>query len=918
MSARFSSFRLIGLVLGVFPVLPSCGSGGGGGGGGEGGDPTAIPDLEASEFHVTPAFGIPADGSTSAEILVRMISRAGTPMAGLPVVLEVSGYANEFTPLAATDEQGESRGSLRSRVGERKRCLARVGSGEDEVVLGPIAVVFLTIPPDTWFVRAEAGSDANSGRNPLEAWATVAHALATVGPGATVHVGAGLYTEPLEVTQVSSAEAPLRLLGDDTGCFTGDAGEVVIGSSGSPHGLQVAGAEHVVLRGLTVRGVDTGAGLRCVDSLQVCAFDVRFQENGTGVDAERTEGLVLEGCRISNNLGDGVRLGAARLSRVVNNLLYNNGECGLRLSRPSENSAISFNTFYSNGGDQLLEERAGGSGRIEDNILAEGALAGLALDMGTRLQLARNLVWANADDRSGRGLGGTGTIEGDPELVAPSGPDGILGGPGDADDDFRVHAGSLALDQGALGARDLVLVSREALSTFTTHAAGTLDGTASDLPATNIGFHYRGAVEPFESLAPGGARLALARARDVLLESRGWNRTDGVLPAARPLALNADIAWLEQRVSPLYRPDEAVAALVDTATGAQLLVRSWDGWRWSRPFDSAFSRAFSREDLADRPFDIEYEHLSGQLLLVSAGPDANPRYRELVDGRWSGEQPAFETPFGSGRILWMELVPRPYHDEIALVALTDVGTLFATVWTGATWSTPTLLEESTVHARGWRPFDVAWESLSGDLLVSWGFNVFIEETRWASFERAQGAWRFGQHPSADAIGADVHLAPDPVSDRIAAVMGEADFDDDVIVSLWNGGEWIETAELTLVGAPASHALDATWIGTTGQALVTYKNLGSPGSFNYAILRPTGWRIQPEARLPGVGRAERIVLDPLQDQGEILGLVLDGSGKLFTVRYAQGAFFLMNGGQPLASELEPSLPGRSFDLAARLP
>src|SRR6185436_9500961 len=106
----------------------------------------------------------------------------------------------------------------------------------------------------------------------------------------------------------------------------------------------------------------------------------------------------------------------------------------------------------------------------------------------------------------------------------PFGPDGILGGVGAADDDFRLDPLSIAQDAGVNRARDIVLASTESLSTRTTRTDRRLEGQLDDLLASNLGFHYPLPLAPYASLAPGGARLTHSQPGDVQPLTRAWQR----------------------------------------------------------------------------------------------------------------------------------------------------------------------------------------------------------------------------------------------------------------------------------------------------------------------------------------------------------------------------------------------------------
>ncbi len=912
---RFPSKRSLGL-LAILLALPACGGGGGGGGGGT---DEFMPDPQRSVLHVSPDFGTPADGLAEVDIGLLVRNSRGKPIEGCVIELDVSGYGNLVTQMPPTDSRGISVGKLVSFAGERKTIRATVRRDPHVVPLGPEQTVFLNIASNTWFVRT-GGSDSNSGRSPLEAWRTIGHALTQVGPRATIHVGAGTYTGPIEIG-ASSPESPLVLLADPTGTFTGDAGPVVIDAMGAPHAVLIDGAAGVAIRNFHLRGARSGAapggGIRVVDSTRAWIFDCQAFDNERGIDVENATELVIEATRCSNNLADGIRLSDSSTCAIEHNLVYANGGNGLVFGAPSSQVSLRLNTFYRNVGHSVLETEIGGTGLVRDNLFVEAGSRGISLLESSGLTSSHNLSWANALVDAPEG--GAGTFQADPLLARPAGIDGLLGGTDGADDDFRFQAGSPAFDAGEGFARDTLLFALGPVSTRSSRASGVPDGTLDDGPALNLGFHYPLALDEYESLEHGGARVTWAAAGEVLLRTIAWDRADGTLShELSPLPFNADVRWVEHRVSPLDRPDEAVAALVDTGTQTQVHVRVWDGWRWTDEFESPIATSVRKSELAGRGFDLEYMQLSGRSVLVRAAAPGGAIFRVLDGGRWTPERPVSDDPLGSGKLLWVELVPRPDSDEIALVALTEEHQIVTSVLDQDVWSSPLVLEENAVFTPGWRPFAASWESLSGDLFVMWGFNVFIEETRWATRDHASGTWTTGQHPSTDAVGAHIEMASDPTSDRIAVVLGEGDIDDDITVSVWGGEAWLDhTAELTLAAPWETHALEVGWVGDSGEAIVLFRREGHLGSFNYALFRPTGWRIQADVVLPGVGRAKKIIGHPVPGEDRLLFLVQDTGGDLFLVDYRDGAFHVVDGGIALAHH-DPGLTGIPFSLAVRRP
>ena len=78
----------------------------------------------------------------------------------------------------------------------------------------------------TYYVR-KSGSDSNAGTSAGAAWLTIGKALGASGiaSGDTVYIGAGVYREHVTVA-MTSATAETRVVGDVTGQYTGDSGEV--------------------------------------------------------------------------------------------------------------------------------------------------------------------------------------------------------------------------------------------------------------------------------------------------------------------------------------------------------------------------------------------------------------------------------------------------------------------------------------------------------------------------------------------------------------------------------------------------------------------------------------------------------------------------------------------------------------------
>ena len=920
------------LALTALLLVPACG---GGGGGGKRGGGAPDPDANLSSFTVDHVFGVVADGVSAVLLETILVDTAGVPMAGVEVEYRVSGLGNDLLQGSVTDATGRVAGTLSSTASEVKtvRAIVRPGTA-DELELGSRSVTFVEHLPSTYYVRS-SGSDANAGDSPLAAWRTLSHALSVLAPGDTLFVGAGTYA-PVTIGTVATEDAPLVIRADRTGAFTGDAGDVVIDAGGTDWGVRIDGAFFVRLRGFSIRGAQPlqsrrggGVFFDTVLNEHVSIQDCDVYENERGVDVGVARGLVLENNRISRNDGDGVVLGLTAGCLFLHNLVYGNGGAGLALEDVSLDLTVALSTFYRNSGDHFSERSSGSTGTIAYNVLSEGGADALGFSASTQLQPTYNLSWANAGIEVQRSGPDPDSIVDDPLFSNPFGPDQVLGGVGAADDDFRFLQGSAAFDAGDSRADELFLAHGGPVSRLTNRLDGLRDGEAPDGDYLNLGFHYPAPLDPYASLEEGGARVAWVLPGQVTLRTSRRDAAGDYAAPVRAQDANTEVKWVVHAVSP-RAPVEFTAVLSDTGTRTDLAVRRWSGRLWSEDVDAPIASAIRSGNSGERGFDLELEGLSGDALLVRSNDGANPVYRTFSrgsggsGGRWSQDAPVFSPALGTGTVLWVELVRQPGTDRIALVTLDDAQNLTAAIWDGDAWTNQVLLATQVVETREFQAFDAAWETLSGELLVVWGFSIFAEQARFATLDPAApggGTWQFGLHPSSEAIGAQVELASDPTSDRIAAAFGEGDMDDDVTVAIWDGTTFVHTAEVALQGVFGQHSIDVGWVGETGHAFVLWRDQGQGGDFMTARFRDS-WRIEAEKALPGVGACIQTEIRGVPGTNTAEVVLLDAAGSLFSCEVSWGGTWtdwrLRNGGLPIDSGLDMMRRTKSFAFDLRRP
>ena len=180
---------------------------------------------------------------------------------------------------------------------------------------------------------------------------------------------------------------------------------------------------------------------------------------GNVLGGSSAEGLMIAGVERSDvrdnivfsSRDAGILLRAAPNAAVTNNLVYANGRAGLiaGLGYDADDvTEISRNTFFANGrgGMRLGEHSVASTGTVvRANIMNQNLTAGLAVHENATVSLTveRNV---NTDGYSEYVSPGETDIDADPLFVDPDGTDGILGGDGWADDDFRLQPGSPASD----------------------------------------------------------------------------------------------------------------------------------------------------------------------------------------------------------------------------------------------------------------------------------------------------------------------------------------------------------------------------------------------------------------------------------------------------------------------------------------
>jgi parallel beta-helix repeat protein len=361
----------------------------------------------------------------------------------------------------------------------------------------------------TFYVRA-GGNDAQNGRSPATALATIDAAADRVGGGDSVVVGPGVYPEGNITPRGNGRRGELvRFLGDRSGQRTGDApGEVLLDATGFDVGFRISSRPYVVIDGFTVaNAINEGVSIK-----------------------SSSDGSVVANCVVVSNDARGIWVRDSRGVVVFNNLVYANRNTGIDFGGENggspDGTAVN-NTVFANGLDGIRIEGLAPSPRatVVQNVIAQNLGVGINL----KLRSAEGFVgqWnLNIDGYGSEAIKAAFDFSGAPLLVAPSGADQQLGVPFHADDDFRLRqlAGgqpeqSSAVDGSPMSSKALQL------SGGSTNTGGTTDDGRADL-----GFHYGNGQDFVSGRRSVTHRVRALRKRGAKCERLG-RRSGGGAPA---------------------------------------------------------------------------------------------------------------------------------------------------------------------------------------------------------------------------------------------------------------------------------------------------------------------------------------------------------------------------------------------------
>lgn len=163
-----------------------------------------------------------------------------------------------------------------------------------------------------YYIR-ESGSDSNNGLTPESAFASLDRFDGIAQPGDTVYIGAGTYSGPARFTTPGTATQPVRIIGDQLGQRTGDAGQVVLTNSISSEIVRLTRSSYYEFSGL--RFLDGSKTITVDAAVGIVISDCSFEGSAQmAISVINNGSISVSDCTVSGLKGGiGVTNGSATI-----------------------------------------------------------------------------------------------------------------------------------------------------------------------------------------------------------------------------------------------------------------------------------------------------------------------------------------------------------------------------------------------------------------------------------------------------------------------------------------------------------------------------------------------------------------------------------------------------------------------------
>lgn len=181
-----------------------------------------------------------------------------------------------------------------------------------------------------------------------------------------------------------------------------------------------------------------------------------------------------------------------------------------------------------------------------------------------------------------------------------------------------------------------------------------------------------------------------------------------------------EIRHMVMKIAPTR--DEAIVGIL-TSIGS-LYTSKWNGSSWTTP-ELRKSGMLNSDGLADsltlyRAFDLDYERISGDAIIVYNDSTADPNYNTWNGSTWVGESDINLPSTGIPRTI--ETTNSFQSDQLAYIHVDSATDAVGARWTGSAWD---MMGQASAWDTGTTAafsghVDVAFEALTNDIMFVWG------------------------------------------------------------------------------------------------------------------------------------------------------------------------------------------------------
>ncbi|MGE5392702.1 MAG: fibronectin type III domain-containing protein, partial [Candidatus Saccharibacteria bacterium] len=252
--------------------------------------------------------------------------------------------------------------------------------------------------------------------------------------------------------------------------------------------------------------------------------------------------------------------------------------------------------------------------------------------------------------------------------------------------------------------------------------------------------------------------------------------------------------------------DEGI--LVTQSTSGHIQSQVWNGSGWgpvkTHQIVTGNGAGADQQALNGQSFDLAYESVSGDAVLVYYDNTADPNYAIWNGTAWDDNGGAgynLDVPTtGQPNVIELERGP---DDQIAMILVDSNIDIYGALWNGTAWDdmNPSGVEpvwDATGSIATKHPIDVTFESLSGDIMFLWGDATLTDHyyrTYSGGVLSAATLLDIAAQSSGGGIAHWLNLDADPSSDKI--MLGVLDAGVELNTVEWNGnGSWVSPTEHT--------------------------------------------------------------------------------------------------------------------------